>query len=205
MNVTIFGATGNVGRLLVEYALADGHSVTAFVHNHHNFTEGSSLQIIKGDAASPDDVAAAITNSDAVISALSSWGTKDKNTLSSAMKAIIPVLQDTPTRRIISLTGADARVDSDASGMTHKISHFILGVVAGKVLRDGEQHIQLLQESGLDWTVIRSPIMTNSPSEVYSLSDQRPLPWQTVSRRAVARAMINELASSHSQQAPFIR
>lgn len=30
MNITVFGATGTVGRLLVEQALAEGHDVTAF-------------------------------------------------------------------------------------------------------------------------------------------------------------------------------
>lgn len=30
MNITIFGATGTIGRLVVEQALADGHDVTAF-------------------------------------------------------------------------------------------------------------------------------------------------------------------------------
>lgn len=205
-SLVIFGASGKVGRLLVEYALADGHQVTAFVHRSHSLTNHPSLTIMKGDVYNAADVQRAVRGKDAVLSALGSWGTKRKDVLSSAMATIIPAMQQHGVARIISLTGAEARASGDHLGIIHRFAHVAIGILAGKVLRDGERHIQLLEQSDLDWTVIRSPIMRASSRTSYHLSRRRPMPWALISRPAVARAMVDQLADdAHVRQATYIR
>lgn len=203
--IVVFGAGGQVGSLLVEYALADGHAVTAFVHRHHHLPDHPSLTIIQGDVYNTGDVTRAIDGANVVMSALSSWGTKKKDVLSAAMKSIIPAMQQRGVKRIISLTGAEARAAGDHLGIIHRFAHFGIGIVGGPVLRDGERHIQLLEQSNLDWVVVRSPIMRTSTSQGYALSLDRPLPWALINRPAVARAMVDQLTDdSHLRQAPFI-
>lgn len=204
--ITVFGANGNVGRLIVTYALSEGYTVRAFVHDHNDLPDHAQLHIIKGDVRNPDDIAAAINGADAVLSALSSWKAPEKNVLSSAMEQLIPAMKTQHINRIISLTGAEARANGDELSIIHRIAHAVLGIVGGNVIRDGEKHLSLLEHSGLDWVVLRSPVMKSTVGEVYSLSDKRPLPWSTVSRHAVARAMINQInIDPLSQQAPYIR
>lgn len=204
-NIVIFGATGKVGRLVVEYALADGYHVTAFVHRRSNLPKHPNLRTIHGDIYQRLDVENAIRGADAVLSALGSWGTPKKDVLSSAMANIIPAMNHEKTKRIISLTGAEARADGDELGIIHRVAHFALGIIAGKILRDSERHIALLQESSLDWTVIRSPIMLPSGSQKYQIGDSRPLPWTMVSRRSVARTMVDQISNRlSSRQALFL-
>jgi putative NADH-flavin reductase len=38
----------------------------------------------------------------------------------------------------------------------------LLKALAGHVLADAEQHLQLLRDSGLDWTVVRGPMLTEA-------------------------------------------
>ncbi len=38
MRITVFGAAGNVGRVLVEQALAEGYDVTAYARNPSKLT-----------------------------------------------------------------------------------------------------------------------------------------------------------------------
>lgn len=205
-NIVIFGANGKVGRLVVEYALADGYNVTAFVHRRNNLSKHPHLRIVHGDIYEQLDVENAIKGADVVLSTLGSWGTSKKNVLFSAMANIIPAMKHERIKRIISLTGAEARALGDELGVIHQAAHFALGFVAGKVLRDGERHIKLLEQSGLDWTVIRSPIMSSDESLDYRLSNKRPLPWVTVSRRAVARAMVDQIGSERvTSQAVFLQ
>lgn len=199
-NVIVFGAGGKVGQHIVEYALADGYHVTAFVHRHHNLPDDPNLQIATGDIYNRADIERALKDGDVVVSALSSWGTQYKDVLSAAMTNIIPVAKRYDISRIISLTGADARVDGDDISVLHRLSHFAISIVGGKVLGDGERHIKLLQDSRLDWTVIRSPIMTTSTSIAYTLDDHRPAPWALISRRAVARAMVDQIVSKQNLQ-----
>jgi putative NADH-flavin reductase len=106
MKITVFGANGNVGRLVVENALHQGHEVIAFIHGDNPFKASDKLSVIKGDIYNQKDVEKALNGSQAVISTLGSWGTPNKNILSAGMKNIIPKMQDAGINRIISLTGA---------------------------------------------------------------------------------------------------
>ena len=204
-NIVVFGAAGKVGQHVVEYALADDYQVTAFVHRHHDLPDNPHLRIITGDIYNRADIEKALDGADVIISALSSWGSQYQDVLSAAMTNIIPVAEHYKISRIISLTGADARADGDDISLLHRLSHFGISIVGGKVLRDGERHIKLLHDSHLDWTVVRSPIMTGSDSTNYTLDNDRPAPWAFVSRCAVARAMVDQLNSKqHLHGAPYI-
>ncbi|MFF2041386.1 NAD(P)-dependent oxidoreductase [Kitasatospora sp. NPDC058170] len=70
MNITVFGATGNVGSRVVAEALARGHRVTAVVRNPakpHGLPAAAAIAV--GDARHPQDVARLAAGQDAVISA----------------------------------------------------------------------------------------------------------------------------------------
>lgn len=164
-----------------------------------------NLKILEGDIHDATAVDAALDDVEVVISALGSWHTPSKDILSGGMKAIIPGMKKRGISRIISLTGAEARAKNDALTPLHRIAHMGAEAVAGKILQDAEDHIRQLEESGMDWTVIRSPIMNESGGHAYRLSPRRPYPWTTVNRQAVAVAMVQQLNDSHfRQQAPFI-
>lgn len=206
MRITVFGANGRVGKLVVAELLSRGHEVTAFVHNHSGFEEGPLLKIVKGDAGDPAAVKKAIQQADAVISALSSWGTPSKDILTKGMRAIIPAMQAGSITRLISVTGAEAEAAGDHKGVIHRISKVALGLIGGKILKDGEAHIRLLGQSDLDWTVVRSPIMNERGAANYQLVDKRPLPSATINRHAVARCLVELLDDKqYVKQAPYIK
>ena len=71
MKLLAFGATGSVGRELVEQALEQGHSVTAFVRDPAKLgIAHPELQIFQGDALDPASVEAAVRGQQAVLCAL---------------------------------------------------------------------------------------------------------------------------------------
>ncbi len=207
MRIAIFGASGKVGRLVVKGALDAGHDVTAFAHHDPKFAKDSRLRIVRGDIHDSKDVAAAVKGADVVISALGSWGTKTKDIVGSGIANIIPAMEAAGAERIISLTGADARADGDKLGLLHRLTHAAIQVTPPrKILADGERHIRLLEQSGLDWTVIRSPVMNEKGDpKGFRFSTDRPAPWATVNRRSVALAILELIDDdSRSRQAPFI-
>lgn len=205
MRITVFGASGKVGQLVVAELLRRGHSVKAFVHNHSPFEADDRLSVIKGDVHDVQAVAQAVEGSQAVVSALGSWGTASKDILSSAVENIIPAMHAHGIRRIISVTGADARFAGDELSLVHRISYKLINVLGSQVVRDGEAHLAKLDASGLDWTMIRSPIMTSQPTQTYKLIRTRPMPWHTVPRQAVAVAMADAINNTtHNRQAPYI-
>ncbi len=58
MNLLVLGATGRTGRLVVEQALAAGHTVTALVRSPEKLTTGgANLRVVKGEATEASAVA----------------------------------------------------------------------------------------------------------------------------------------------------
>jgi putative NADH-flavin reductase len=74
MNVTIIAATGRIGRLLVDQALALGHQVTAVARRPEGF--GSQVRVARVDLLQPDlaVLAPAIYGAHAVLSGVGQKG-----------------------------------------------------------------------------------------------------------------------------------
>ncbi|MBP6432058.1 MAG: SDR family oxidoreductase [Ferruginibacter sp.] len=107
MILTIFGATGMVGKQLVEQALFRGHTVKAFGRNVFSELpmEEDNLQLIKGALFDEKDVLGAIKGSDAVLSSLGGdFGGEDK-TRSLGMKNIVAQMEKTGVNRIVAIGG----------------------------------------------------------------------------------------------------
>jgi putative NADH-flavin reductase len=205
MNITVFGATGHVGSLVVEKLLAGGHNVSAFTHGPHQFADTTRLRIISGDIHNPEDIENALSDSEAVISCLGSWHTPTKDILSAAMTSVVPIAEKHGIKRVISLTGSAACTPGDSLGIIDKLNRSMLSLIAPKILKDGEEHIRLLAESTLDWTVIRSPVMTNNDDADYRLDMNAPSPIATIPRAAVVAALVDSLEDARFiRAAPYI-
>lgn len=204
--VTVFGASGRVGRQVVDLLLRDGYVVIAAVHGDKQFPEHDHLTVVSVDVYDAPSIEAAINGSDAVVSTLGSWGTKRKDVLTVGIGHVISAMHFARIDRLVSLTGADARASGDGRDIVHSVTHFALSLMAPRILRDGEQHIALLEKSDLNWTVVRSPIMSGADTiGVGQLTKKRPFPWQRVSRGYVATSIVQTLDDeTWSKSAPYI-
>lgn len=207
MHVTVFGANGKVGSQVTQILLERGCTVTAFVHGNSSLSPHPRLHILQGDVKNKNDVFLALEKATHIISTLGSWGTSSKDILSEGMKAIIPTAEQKKDIRIVSLTGADAWLDGEKRSLISKLMRCVLLVTGKKILEDAEKHLRLLQNSQLNWTVLRSPIMTNKKSESFILTETYPLPWKKIYRHHVATALVDIALSSDctwSKKAPYI-
>ena len=205
--MTVFGASGRVGRIVVELLLGRGYQVVAFVHRANRLGEQAGLQVVQGDIHDRAAVKRAVTGSATVVSTLGSWGTPTKDIVRTGTANLIAAMP--PGSRVISLTGHEAWATGDQRTLFFWLSHGVAAIlpVLRKVLKDGEQHIALLQASQLDWTVVRSPLMTRwGRPDRFELSTRRPLPWATIHRQSVAQAIVTLVEpGTQGRQAPFIR
>jgi putative NADH-flavin reductase len=193
MQITVFGASGKVGTRFVRLALKRGYRVVAFVHTRDPFAANPKLTVYQGDIRNPRDVEAALKGSRAVVSCLGSWHTKHKDVLSTAMRVIVPEMHELGIRRIVTVTGADAVAPGETLHGAHRLFHTLLKLGARKILVDGEVHMQVLAESGLAWTTLRSPVMNNVGKKGYRLGST-PLSFlATIRRHAVAQALLDQI------------
>lgn len=109
MIITIFGATGMVGKKLVKQALAQGHTVRAFGRNISNLIDkdlhDDHFVAIKGSVFDGADVSNAVTGADAVLSVLGGSIDGLDKTRSLGMKNIIAQMQKAGVKHIIALGG----------------------------------------------------------------------------------------------------
>lgn len=203
MRIIVFGASGRVGRLVVDEALRRGYEVVAFVHTTA-LAERPGLVTVRGDMYDAASVKRAIAGCDAVVSCLSSWGTPRKTVLSTGMHSVLPAMQAAGIKRIVTLTGNIARCPGESFSPFIRVAHAFLMRFAPRVGGDAEEHLRLLAASGLDWTTVRSPVMVTSEVSTYRLTSKVSL-FGTIPRRAVAASLVDLVASRDwLQAAPLI-
>src|SRR5260221_7453590 len=101
MNLVVLGATGRTGRLVVEQALAAGHTVTALVRSPEKLAmRNSNLRVVKGEATDTSAVARALEGADAVISTLGGGG----SVIADSTPAIVAAARQTGVSRVVVLS-----------------------------------------------------------------------------------------------------
>ena len=164
MKLAIFGGTGKTGKPLVEQALAQGHQVTALVRTPSKLTiQSDDLILVQGDATDPYDVDRVIIGVDAVLSALGHAKGSPDDVQTVATEHIVTAMKRRSVERIVSLTGAGVKDPNDEPKLADKVIRFLLKTFAGKVLEDAKNHAEVLRKSGLQWTLVRGPRLTNGP------------------------------------------
>ena len=204
MKIAVIAAGGRTGRVFVSAALAAGHSVRAGVRTDNNFPQHPSLQVITCDATNADDLSRLLSGQDVVASFIGHTKGSDPNVQTTAMQVVIDVMNKLRLKRIVSLTGSGVRFPGDKITLTDRILNLSIGLIDPERIADGKHHVQVLEHSGLDWTVIRVLKLQNTQPKPYSLQEHGPTkPY--VSRIEVARAVLQVIEEqSFIRQAPII-
>lgn len=193
MRITLFGATGRVGGRVLEYALADGHSVRAFVRDASKLAPRAGLEIVQGDVLDAPAVARAIEGADAVISGLGGAGVEDPGEAQSqGMRNIIAGMKRHGVRRVLGVAGGGI-LNSTAGGLRHDQPSF--PAVFKKVSARHKEAWLAMQESGLDWTMVATgDIVPGERTGVYrTLEDFLPEGARKISVEDVADFLLASL------------
>ena len=185
MNLVVLGATGRTGRLVVEQALAAGHSVTALVRSPEKLTTGhANLRVVKGEATEASAVSSALEGADAVISTLGGNG----SVIADSTTAMVAAARKTGVRRVVVLSSFFVERDRlDA------LSRLLTGLAMGALIKDKNAGESVLRQSDLDWTIVYASMLSDGPASgsvaVLPEGAKRGL-TQKISRADVAAWMV---------------
>ncbi|MBA3826205.1 MAG: NAD(P)H-binding protein [Ktedonobacterales bacterium] len=205
MQVTLMGATGQTGQLVLGKLLAAGQEVTALVRTPSKVTtQHARLRIIQGDVLRPADVTKAISADSVVISVIGARTLKPDTICTDSARIIIAAMRQQGARRYISISGAGL---NDHAGFV--IQSIVRPLILKNVYDDAVAQDKLITTSGLDWTIVRPYRLTNGTStKDYRVADQpfrSPLLLRWTTRTAVADFMTRESqANQHVQRITFI-
>lgn len=151
MKILVLGATGRVGRQIVEFALKDQHEVTTFVRDPHKLQlDNKNLHMFQGNVLNKKDLEQAMVNVDVVVSALNTDG---NDTLSSSISLILEVMEQHTIKRIITI--------GTAGILQSRVSPTILRYQSTESKRKStfaaKEHqyvFEQLHDSNVDWTIV---------------------------------------------------
>ena len=161
MKLIIFGATGTIGRHLVDQALSQGHQVTAFARkplalklDHQDLTGQA------GDVLDRAAVADALEGHDAVLIALGS-GRKGR-VRSVGTKHVIDAMARHGVRRLVCQTTLGA---GDSRALLNFFwKRIMFGLLLRNVYADHEAQEAFVKQSELDWIIVRPGAFTDGPA-----------------------------------------
>jgi len=156
MNLVVLGATGGTGRLVVEQALADGHTVTALVRSPERLTlRNPNLHVIAGQATDPSAVSRALDGADALISTLGGSG----SLISDSTQAIIDAAPKAGVSRVVVLSSFLVERDR-----FDPVTRLLTGLAMGSMIKDKSAGEKALRDSDLDWTIVYASGLTDGPA-----------------------------------------
>lgn len=162
--IALFGATGKTGRRVLLRALEQGFDVRALVRDPSKLTASSPhLTVIQGDVLDVTAVERTVAGSDLVLSLFGQVKGSWPSLQTDGTALIVAVMKRHGVRRIVTLSGGGLAAPHDRPRVPDKIIRFLLQTLSGHVLTDAQGHLQVLESSGLDWTVVRGPRLTEKP------------------------------------------
>lgn len=194
MTVTIFGATGMVGKQLVHFCLHNGYRVNAYGRNVHELIEDAErnehLSLIKGGLFDKSDVEKAVKSADFVLSALGGAIDGSDHTRSLGMKYIVEAMEKKNVKRIVAIGGIGC-LQADDNTLLYETDSF-----PEQYKMVTEEHLKAydyLKNSGLDWTFVCPPLITEAePTGHYDTSINYPAKGNTIRSGDLAQFMIQE-------------
>lgn len=184
------GATGGVGRAVLDQALERGHQVTAFVRSPEKLgAPRIGLTVRQGDPRSVAELEKALPGHDAVLSAIGPPGAGRSVIVGECARSTVAAMRAADVRRLLIVSAAVLFRDE---GILFAV---LRRTLLRNVAEDQTEMERVVTGSGLDWTIVRPPRLTNGPlTRHYQIEDNRmPRPRLAVSRADVAHFLLDEV------------
>lgn len=167
MHVTVFGASGAIGRLVVEQLLDAGHQVTAYVRTPAKLPLAhGNLTVATGQLSDTTAVRKAVAGTDAVISAL---GPSLKRSVKGAAvtdgtNTIVEAMQAEGVTRFIGLATPSLADPHDKPHWKLKVLPVLAKVAFPNALTELHGMTQAVTSSSLDYTIARISNPVDKPA-----------------------------------------
>lgn len=207
MVITVFGATGGLGKQVVRAALEGGHSVRAHARSPQKLEiEHERLSVIEGDLSDEASVCEALTGSEAVLSCVGFSKGQNPAVYGQGMEHIVHAMRAAHITRLVSISGAGLEFEGDASGLGRRLIILLLKLFAARVLAGKQHEWSVIRESELDWTLVRvARMVERAPSGSVEVDLHRVSGSPVVAYRDVADWMVEQTQrSEHIHAAPFV-
>lgn len=190
MQMVVFGATGSIGRHVVDQALEHGYEVTAFSRSKRAVGRPSrELRVIRGDVLVAAEVDRAVKGQRVVLCTIGA-GLRGR-VRAEGTANIVAAMQRHGVSRLICQTTLG--VGESWSNLNFHWKYVMFGLLLRSAYHDHVRQEDTVRRSGLDWTILRPSAFTDAPASRPIRSGFPPATRDlelTVPRAEVARFML---------------
>ncbi|MGW4803580.1 NAD(P)-dependent oxidoreductase [Kitasatospora sp. NPDC004272] len=177
MKLTVVAATGGIGRQVLEQAVGAGHEVTAVVRDPGKLGDVAGVRVVRADLARAGaaELREAVAGADAVLSGLGAVGKAGLGVAESGTRSVVGAMREAGARRLVVVSAAPIGTVASPE-RPHPPRHdpgegpvmrYVLTPAVKRVLRAHYADLARMEDvvlgSGLDWTVVRPPRLTDGP------------------------------------------
>jgi len=190
MNIVVIGSAGRTGRLVLEEGIRRRHAMTAFTRRPDALADLAGLgMVVHGDGRNLEDIRRAVRGQDAVISIVAPEGRGPTTVVSDVARAELTAMGEAGVRRIVTVSV------SAIEGRRPWILINLVRWILRKPYADFARMERLVASSGLDWTIVRPPYLSNgrTTGRVRSQAGRKDLahgPYH-ISRGDLAATLLN--------------
>jgi uncharacterized protein YbjT (DUF2867 family) len=208
MKLTIFAATGGIGRQILDQALVAGHDVTAVVRSPDKLSP-AGIRVVAADLRDPEPATldSAVRGADAVLSGLGPRSLSEAGVASQGTRAMVQAMKAAKVRRVVVVSAAPIgtvpspgcpkppKHDAGDGFFMRNLFSPLTKAILKRHYADLAMMEDIVRESCLDWTIVRPPRLTNKLlTGNYRTAYGRNLPGGvTISRANVGHLMLRVL------------
>ncbi len=163
--ITIFGASGMLGKNLLQKAIYNGLKVKVLSGNKEMLQEfAQTIEVIEGDYFNKNKLKSALEGSDAILSTIEppmndKLSSADEGLYINSLNYIIHQMLANNQSRWISISGAGIKLANENLSLARKLLRVKLKTESKSSVSIKDKELQLLEQSHLDWTNIRPPMI----------------------------------------------
>jgi putative NADH-flavin reductase len=211
MKLTILGASGGIGRLLVEQATRRGHEPRAVVRSTSSVTVPDGVALLRGDLESEAFLREAVRGTDVVLSALghklngiAPWNKPERpHFLRDSTTALVRAMKAEGVRRVIAVSSGGV---GDSRAIIPAFFKLFIAMSAMKTVFESLDEMERIYfDSGLDVCVVRPSGLTDEPPTGRVVIAKKYIGRATIPRADVATYMLDQCEKpSFDERAPCI-
>ncbi|MFN8348549.1 MAG: NAD(P)H-binding protein [Spirosomataceae bacterium] len=205
--IAVIGGTGKAGKYLVNQLINQGFHLKLLVRNPERFQVQSPLvEVIYGNVRDEDTVFRLAEGCQAIISTLGlGQPNSETDIFSQATAHVLRAVELGKTARYIVITGLNVDTPFDRKSPKTQGATDWMKTNFPLTTSDKQSEYELLSKSGLDWTLVRLPMIKQTDEKGDIMVSLEDCPGDTISATDLALFLIEQLSDkTYLRQAPFI-
>jgi putative NADH-flavin reductase len=157
--IAVLGGGGRTGKYLVNQLINKGFQLKVLLLHPEQFQiQSQQIEIVQGDATHPESILQLAEGCDAIISVV---GQRPGEPLvaSRATQSLLDAMNHFGIQRLILLAGLNMDAPSDQKGKETLMATEWMKANFPEIHADRQKSYSLLEQSPLDWTLVRVPLI----------------------------------------------